>query len=109
MPDYSAEAVRDFEVVGDTLIANVPALIVASRSVTTMRSVDEGPQPGTTMVGTMQGTEQGQFYFSSERGLLLGRMRSGEVQGEIVFEGLPQPMSMKQQMRFTGTLTWLAP
>jgi hypothetical protein len=96
-----------YEVTGDTVIAGMQAVIVTSEIVTEIKASGPGPSPGVTVHSTIQGTEQGALYFSPDRGVFLGRTRTGTSAGDIQYEGGPQPISLELHQSYESTIEWI--
>lgn len=96
-----------FRVRGDTTVAGVHAWVIETRMRNRLEST--GPAQGLTMVSTMEGDEEGTLLFSSERGVMVGRRRTGVLAGQVEFTGGPQPVRVPHRMSYTSQIDLLPP
>lgn len=101
----SRSAMR-YRVVGDTTVDGVRGVIIALHQ--DVRIEAGGPVPGQqgmTAESLLEGPDDGIFVFSPGAGRILGRHRTGELAGTLTFTTPQGPMSMKQTVRYTNTLS----
>ena len=91
----------------DSIIDGVRVWVVQAQVTSRMDATGAGPAPGVRMRSTLDGEEQGEFYFAADAGRLVGRRRSGELVGYLEFTGGPQPVRMPQRVRYDNTLQLL--
>jgi hypothetical protein len=93
----------DYRVDHDTVVAGAPAVVVVMKQ--RLRISGEGPVAGQPMRATssLEGTEEG-FVVFSKAGQMLGRRRSGRLEGDIFMKGSMGEMAMKQSYNYTGTV-----
>jgi hypothetical protein len=94
----------DYRVERDTTVGGTPALVVSMRQ--KLHIHGEGPVPKQPMraVTTMEGTDDGFFVFAPREGRVLGRRRSGKLEGDTNMTGAGGTMTVKQTYAYTGTL-----
>lgn len=98
------EKVGRYTVVGDTLINGAEAVIIRAAVENTIESTQFIPAQGITVRSVFTGPEDNTFYFSTDRGVLISRKRSAQLDGTMEVVGGPQPMSIDQEMEFESTL-----
>jgi hypothetical protein len=94
----------DYRVERDTVVAGTPAVVVSMKQ--RIRINGEGPVPNQPLraTTTTEGTEEGFFVFAPKAGRVIGRRRSGKMEGDIFMKGAMGEMTMKQAYSYTGTL-----
>ena len=93
-----------FRVRGDTTVAGVRGVVVEARMNNRVETAGPSPTPGIELRTSQEGTEEGVFVFSPERGRFLARRRTGSLEGHIEFIGGPQPMKLPQKMKYESTV-----
>lgn len=103
------EKIGRYEVMGDTLIGGIPAKIISTKTSSVIESSAPGPAPDITIISKLAGVESGFVYFAPEQGVLLRRTRTGLLEGEVKYEGTPQPIVLPQQLRYESTISAIDP
>ncbi len=97
--------VGHYKVTGDTVIDGVSAKIVTARLNESIEASGKGPGPGMTAQTKLSGIEHSEFYFSQEEGVLIGRKRVVTLNGELKYEGGPQPVTLPEHMKIRSTIS----
>lgn len=101
----STERTGRYEVVGDSVIDGLTVLVVRSDAETRLRTTDR-PSADVEVLSTLQGRENGFFYFDAAGGRLVGRSQTGELSGDLEVTG-PQPVRLGQRLRYDRTVRLL--
>ena len=99
-------AAMRYRVERDTTVDGVRGVVIALHQ--DVRLEAGGPVPGQqgmTAESLLEGPDDGIFVFSPGAGRILGRRRTGEMTGTLTFNTPQGPLSMKQTVRFTNTLS----
>jgi hypothetical protein len=91
-----------FRVRGDTLVRGTRAWIVETRMQNRVEST--GPTQGVTLTSVMEGTEEGELLFSAARGVMLGRRRTGTLEGRVELTGGPEPVQVPHRLTYQSTI-----
>ena len=91
-----------YRVRGDTVVAGVRGVAVATRMQNRIESTGPSPTPGMELNSAQEGEETGTFVFGGGR--LLARRREGALTGELEFRGGPQPVRLPQKMTYESTI-----
>jgi hypothetical protein len=97
-----------YRVTGDTVVDGTAAMVIAASQ--ELESSGEGPVPNAPVRAqtTLAGNHDGIFVFSPSVGRMLGRRRTGQMRGETVYVGGPQPIRITQVIRYTNDVTAIA-
>jgi hypothetical protein len=99
-----SRSIASYRVERDTNVAGVAALVISMRQ--QIRTQTEGPVPNQPLRanGMMEGTDDGIVVFAPTTGRLIGRRRTGNLQGELVMSGAAGSLTLKQSSMYTNTL-----
>lgn len=102
---HRSQRVINLRVVGDTTVQGVNALVISAVQQIEMQTA--GPVSGQPMRSelVLTGEDRGIFVFDPEGGHLLGRQRTGLLQGPLTLTGAGGGMTMQQEMRYQNTVT----
>ena len=98
----------EFNVVGDTTVSGIHALVVDARFKTKQVISGPGPAPGMTAEAELNGWEAGKFYFAPSAGIMVGRSRKGGLSGLTNIIGGPAPMQLQNEMTYESTIELLS-
>ncbi len=96
-----------YEVVRDSVVSGHPIWIVAAHVENELRSEGPGPQPGITAISSVAGPDTGAFFIDKSGGYMVGRHHTGNLSGQIRYEGLPQALVLPQTMTYTSSVELL--
>jgi hypothetical protein len=94
----------DYRVERDTVVDGTRAVVVSMKQ--RIRINAEGPVPNQPMRATssLEGGDEGFFVFAPSVGRLLGRRRTGKMEGDTFLRGAGGDMTMKQSYSYTSAL-----
>lgn len=72
-----------------------------------MRTEGPGPQPGVTVVSILKGSDTGEFIIHKDQGYMVARRRTGSLNGELTYDGLPQTVVLPQKLVYTNSVDLL--
>lgn len=101
---HELRAIRTYTARGDTIVGGVQAQIF--KTVTTVEMDSTSPmagQGGLTATTELSGEETGAAYFDWDGGRLLGRQRSGRLEGVLRINA-PQPVELSQSMSYESSV-----
>jgi len=98
------QAIASYRVERDTVVGGTRALVISMKQ--DLRVQGEGPYPNmdARLASTAIGKEDGIVVFSPSLGRLIGRRRTGTMNGDLTMRGATGEMSMKQSFTYTSTL-----
>ncbi|MGH7659096.1 MAG: hypothetical protein ACREL6_12755, partial [Gemmatimonadales bacterium] len=97
--DLVSTSIGRFRVVRDTVVNGHRAYVVSAEQ--DIRLEELRAASGTTITGShLSGSDRGWFVFDPERGRLLVRHRTGEIQGVILLTEGPDPVTSEQIYRY---------
>lgn len=94
-----------YEVTGDTIVDGLQAKVIKATITYRVETSGKGPGPGITVKSTLSGIEYNTFYFAAKKGVLVGRKRSGSLEGNLKYEGGPQPVDLPEHMKYQSTIS----
>lgn len=97
--------VSHYRVLRDTVVGRQRALVISARQELQLEAVEPGPQPGLTTRSVLTGADSGVYVFAPATGRLLGRARTGKLEGTLGFEGGAQPVRIPQRFEYENSLT----
>ena len=102
---FLGRRMAQYRVERDTVVDGQRALVISARQQQSIEGRGAGPQPGVTARSVLAGGDEGVFVFAPATGRLLGRTRTGKLDGTLTFEGGPAPVAMSQHLEYRNTLT----
>jgi len=95
---------RTFRVVRDSLTLHGPAWVIASSADLALES--SAPTPGKLLriVAKQTGAESGIDLWHRTEGRMIGRTRTGQLQGKVTVEGGTEPIEFPQLRRFESSI-----
>lgn len=94
----------DCRVVGDTTVDGEPGRLVETRQHVQLSGVGPVRDQPLTALNELSGVDSGVFVFSSTRGRLLSRARSGVLLGTITYVGATQRVVLRERFAYTNTV-----
>lgn len=91
-------------VVGDSVFAGQPVLVIATTTTQQFTTEGPGPAPGLSLQSELTGTEEGRVLWSVNRGVLVRRDREATLTGELQYLGGPQVLRVPVHRQYRSTL-----
>ena len=98
------QAIVSYHVERDTVVSGMPALVISMKQQLKLKTSGVAPQGG-RVDSALEGTDDGIVVFAPKAGRLLGRKRTGQLDGVLTMRGGAMgEMAMKQSYAYTNTL-----
>ena len=101
--EYDMRAIRSYRVARDTVIDGEAAVVIAVEEATETAMTIGQPQKVQSKM-QLKGRDTGEAIFAPARGVLLHRVREGELQGQVEMTSDQGAMTMPQTIRYRTSL-----